>query len=246
MKLALVALSIGVLEPRDPLDARRPARSPVSLTFAAYASTAEVDVMDVTSAKTRIDAVWIGLQDARLRSVTACKSADGRATVTGSVTMELVKRHATTTETKLEVARYCALDVQLRRTKGRAAHAPSELKGASIVVVGRRSDGVSFTIRSRFENALTLRAADLEGFAIPEAGARWIAGVDIARWLQNIDLLDATTDPRGRVVIDDRSNPELLTRFNANLEHGIALFEDRNGDTNLNAEERAHPIATRH
>jgi len=243
MNRALLALLLSAF---DPLDAERPARSPVTLTFAVYSSTP--DTIDVTSsAKTRIDAVWIGFQDARLRPSTACKGADAKAVVAGSFTVELVKHYATTTETKLEIARYCAFEVQLRRTKGRATGAPSELKGASIVVEGRRSDGVRFTIRSRLDTALALRAADLEGFAIPDGGAHWIAGVDIARWLESVDLLEVAADgSRGRtVVIDEKSNTELLSRFNANIERGVALFEDRNGDRNLDAEERARPIASR-
>jgi len=243
MKLALLALLISVFEP---LDAERPARSPVTLTFALYSSTP--DAIDATSsAKIRIDAVWIGLQDARLRPTTACKGADAKAVVAGSFTVELVKRLATTTETKLEVARYCAFEVQLRRTKGRFAGAPSDLKNASIVVDGRRADGVAFTIRSRLDSTLTLRAVELEGFALSDAGARWIAGIDIARWFENLDLLEASADsPRGRtVVIDEKSNPELLAKFNANVEQGFALFDDGNGDKNLDTEERARPIAVR-
>jgi hypothetical protein len=242
MKLAVLALAISVLEP---LDAERPARSPVTLTFALYSSTP--DAIDATAtAKTRIDALWIGLQDARLRPATACKGADAKVVVPGPFTVELVKRQATTTETKREVGRYCMFEVQLRRTRGRATGAPSELKGASIVIEGRRNDGLPFTIRSRLDIALALRAGDLEGFAIPEGGARWIAGIDVARWLEDIDIGDATADsPRGRVVIDEKSNPELLAKFNANVEHGFALFEDRNGDRNLDAEERARPIAVR-
>jgi hypothetical protein len=241
MKLALLALSMSTLA----LDAERP-RAPVTLTFAVHSSTPET--VDVTpTAKTRIGAVWLGLQDARLRPVVACKGADTRTIVAGAFTVELVKRSGTTTETPLEIARYCTFEVQLRRTKGRASGAPNELKGASIIVEGRRSDGVQFTIRSRLESAIALRAVDLEGFAIADAGARWIAGVDVARWLESIDLLEAAIDgERGRtVVIDDKSNPELLARFNANVEHGLALFEDRNGDTNLDAEERGRPLAVR-
>jgi hypothetical protein len=242
MKLVLLALVISVFEPQD---AERPARSPVTLTFVAYSSTP--DVIDATAtAKTRIDAVWLGLQDAQVRPTTPCKGADAKPVVPGSFTVELVKR-TTMTDTKLELGRYCTFEVQLRRTRGRATGAPSELKGASIVVAGQGSDGMQFSLRSRLDSTLTLRAADLEGFTIPEGGARWIVGIDVARWFADIDLADATTaPPRGRtVVIDEKSNPELLTKFNANVERGIALFEDRNGDRILDAEERSRPIAVR-
>lgn len=243
MKLALLALLISLFES---LDAERRPQSPVTLTFVGYSS--KPGTIDATStAKTRIDAVWVGLQDAQLRPATACKGADATAVVPGSFTVELVKRYATTTETKLEVGRYCTFELKLRRTKGRATGAPSAMKGASIVIEGRRNDGIKFTIRSRLDTALALRAADLEGFAIPEGGARWIAGIDVARWLESVDLADATGDApqRRTIVIDEKSNPELLAKFNANVEHAFALFEDRNGDGNLDAEERARPIAVR-
>ena len=243
MKLALLALLMTAFEP---LDAERPARSPVTVTWAVYSSVPNtIDAAD--TAKTRIDTVWIGMHDARLKPVTACKGADGRIVVAGSFTVELVKRVGTSSETKLDIGRYCSFEVQLRRTKGNTSNAPAELKGASIVVEGHRSDGVRFTIRSRLDALITLRATDLEGFAIHDTGARWVVGIDIARWLDGVELSDAATDgQRGKtVVIDEKSYPDLLAKFNANVDHGFALFEDRNADRSLDAEERARPIAVR-
>ena len=50
---------------------------------------------------------------------------------------------------------------------------------------------------------------------------------------------------RSLVRIDDKTNAELLERFNANVASGFALFDDRNGDRNLDPEERATAIAVR-
>jgi hypothetical protein len=239
MALWWLTLFVTLIEPRD---AERPARSVVSLVFASYSSQPQTIGFAV-------DAIWIAMQDVQVRPATSCKRSSPKPIIAGRVTAELVKRQLTSSEiADLEVARYCAFELQLRSARGKVAGAPSELRGASIVIVGRRADGVRFVLRSRLDNALVLRARELEGFAVSGPRTHWIVGVDVARWMANVDLAlaDATGEGRQREVrIDEKSNPDLLATFNANVEAGFALFDDRNADRTLDEAERAHPLATR-
>jgi hypothetical protein len=245
VKLALLVLFVPVIEP---LDAERPPRSAVSIAFASYSSAPET-IGFGDGGQVRVDAIWIAMKDVDAQPVASCKRSSAKPIIAGPLTAELVKRQLTSAETAdLEVDRYCAFGLQLRRARGRVSGAPNELRGASIVIVGRRTDGVRFLLRSRLDHPVVLRARELEGFAVSAPDTHWIVGVDLARWMAGVDLAlaDATGDGRQREVrIDERSNPDLLAAFNANVEAGFALFHDRDGDRSLDVAERAQPIATR-
>jgi hypothetical protein len=239
----LAALCTTLLEP---LDAERVAHSSVSLALTAY-STEPTTVGFDNAAAVRIDAIWIALQDARVWPRTSCKRSSAKAVISGTFTAELISKlvHGSA-PAELDLGRYCAFEVQLRRSRGKVAGAPADLRGASIVIEGRRADGAQFVLRARLETAPLLRANELEGFTVGDARTSWIVGVDVARWLSGVDLGSAETTADGedrKVRIDDKTNAELLDRFNANVAGGFALFADRNADRNLDPDERATPIA---
>jgi hypothetical protein len=244
MKAACVAALVVTIA--EPFEAERAQQASMAVTFVAYSSDATVASIEGTGAA-RIDEIWIGMQDARVRPAAACKAAATRSVIAGNFTVELVQRRGATDASRLDVARYCTFDVQLRRSRGKVGGAPSELRGASIVVRGRRADGTSFVVRSQNERPLVLRATGLEGFAATAPSTSWIVGVDAARWFTGVDLGTAehTGDTRDRVLrIDEKNNPELLAAFNANVATGFALFDDVNSDRSLDAEEQRKPLAT--
>jgi len=239
----LSALLVAAL---TPLDADRPAPAALSITFTAYSSEPNTIAFG-DGGKVRIDSIWVAMQDARVRPASSCKRGAARTVIAGPFTLELVTKQARGIDTaQLDAVRYCAFEVQLRRSRGKVADAPSELRGASIVVLGRRADGVRFVLQSRLDSQALLRARELDGFSVTAPTTSWIMGVDVARWFTNVDLgaADAVGEGRERQVrIDDKTNTDLLATFNANVEAGLALFDDRNGDHNLDPEERASPIA---
>ena len=233
----ILALLANLLE----LDAERPPQAAVSISFVSYSSDpGMVGFGDGT--RIHIDAIWVALQDVQVRPAASCKRSQARPVVAGPLTAELVKRSTTDTG-RSDVGRYCAFEFQLRRSRGRAGPR-NELRGASIVITGRRADGVRFVLRSRLDAAPLLRARELEGISVTAPRADWIVGVDVSRWMAGVDL--ALAEPTGdrELRIDDKSNADLLAAFDANVEAGFALFDDRDGDRNLNQAERARPIAT--
>lgn len=243
MKVLLLALSLlGV----DPLDADQPAKTAVMMSIVAYSSDVTTIGFGETS-RLRINSIWISLQDLRLRPASACKSGDVIPVIAGPVTAELVRRATRLPETsKVAVSRYCALDLTLRRSKGKATGAPEELRGASIVIHGRRTDGVRVVIRSRLDTSPELKARNAEGFATSETSTRWILAVDVARWMTDLDLslADVTGDARQREIrIDEQRNTDLLARFQGNVAAGLELYVDGNDNRELDPDELAHPLA---
>jgi hypothetical protein len=244
MKVTLVAALLATVI--EPLDANKELAASVSITFATYSSDA-ADVSIGEGGRVRVEAVWLAMRDARVRPASACKSASARTVLAGTFRAELVGKQAKGGEAaRLPVDRYCAFELQLRRSRGKDSGAPVELRDASIVVIGRRSDGARFVLRSRVEPTAYLRARAIEGFAPSAPATSWIVAVDVARWFAGVDLAaaDACEDTRGRVVrIDETNNPELLATFNGNVEGGIAVFDDRDLDHDLDPDEQPTPIA---
>jgi hypothetical protein len=236
MRLAVLALCVSALEP---MGGERQAS--VTLGLAAYSSQPSL-VGFSESARVRIDAVWISIQTLQLRPASTCKRSDAKLLVRGAVTAELVRRKVTglPTAMKIDPGRYCAFEVELRRSEGRVA---SAMRGASIVVQARRADGVRVIVRSRLGASPLLRAHDLQGFAIDEPGVRWVLAVDIARWMAAVDLALADVGTDGVIRIDDKHNAELLSKFDANVEGGFALFDDKDGNRALDSNEQK-PIAS--
>lgn len=242
MKALLTLLLVTVLEP---FEAERAQMCSVSISFAAYSSDSSISIGGTSS--TKIDEIWIAMQDARVRPATACKRNAARSILAGTFSAELVRRLTMGADAEqLQVDRYCAFEVQLRKLRGKIDGAPTELRGASIVVRGHRADGTAFVLQSRVTPSVLLRARALEGFSAAAPNVSWIVGVDVARWFAGFDLTtgEINGELRDRVLrIDEKTNPELLAAFNANVEKGFALFEDANRDRTLDPEEQQKPIA---
>lgn len=240
--MMLLVLCASLIEP---LDAERTETGTVSIAFVSYSSSPDV-IGFSDSAAVRIDAVWLASQDAQVRPASSCRRSSAKVVVPGPFTAELVRGAFRSDEAKLVTKSYCAFELSLRRSSGRSAGAPSELRGASIVIRGRRADGVSFVLRSRLDSAVLLRANELDGFTIVR-GTTWIVGVDVNRWMSGVDLASAEISSDGserKVRIDESANTEILAAFDANVAAGVGLFDDRNGDRVLDSEEKKHAIAS--
>ena len=146
---------------------------------------------------------------------------------------ELVSRRTIGLDSVLSLprTRYCGLDVGLSRAGG-GAGVPS-LEGHSVLVRGRRDDGVRFLIRTRRRALVTLIARDPKGLSFAGSRARLFLAVDLGRWMDGIDL-SSLVPGRGRngiIRIDERSHRELLQRFEDNLQAGFALCREEDDDS---------------
>lgn len=218
----------------------------VKLSLAAYSSDPGSVGFATSASGVRIDAIWVSMTDLRLQSASECDATSVPPITLGPITADLTKRATSDLSAVLPPGRYCALDLTWRKSRGRTQDAPAVLRGASIVVQGRRADGMRFVLRTRVSSSPRLRAIELRGFSI--AGVtHLILAADIARWMSGLDLSTAEvsgTDTRWEVRIDETMNSELLERFQQNVDAGLSLFGDPNADRILDEAERLHPLAT--
>lgn len=218
----------------------------VKMSLAAYSSDPASVGFASSASGIRIDAIWVSMTELRLPPTSDCDATSAPPMTLGPITADLTKPATSVMSTVLPSGRYCALDLTWRHARGRTQDAPGVLRGASIVVQGRRPDGLRFVLRTRLSSSPRLRAIEVRGFSIAGV-AHLILAADIARWMSGLDLSTAEvsgTDTRWEVRIDERTNTELLERFQENVEAGLSLYRDANADRILDEAERVHPLAT--
>lgn len=110
------------------------------------------------------------------------------------------------------------------------AGAPPELAGSSIVITGEVvATGTRFRLVSRLERTVDIRMVG-DGFELDADRPGLFLGFDVATWFAAVDLAGAELDGDGVAVIDDSSNPELLTAFEGDLAAGVELYRDLDQD----------------
>jgi hypothetical protein len=106
--------------------------------------------------------------------------------------------------------------------------APAELRGHGVVVAGELADGTPFLLESDQAPLVELRGPD-NGFELSSQAPNVLLAFDFATWLEDADWATASVDS-DRILVSERSNPELLQKFEARLAAGVALYRDRDGD----------------
>jgi len=115
------------------------------------------------------------------------------------------------------------------------AGAPPELEGSSVVITGElAASATPFRLVSRFDRMIAVQAVG-DGFLLAPDQPALFLGFDVATWLGALDLAGAEVDGDGVVVIDDGSNADLLSEFEADLAAGIELYRDLDGDGSVDA-----------
>ena len=153
-------------------------------------------------------------------------------------------RGDTVLEPELDAERYCGLALPLnRRSAELPAGAPAALANHSVVLRGRRADGVRFELLHSEQDALEL-AADAGTFAIEPATELWLS-FDVAVWMNGVDLDGAQPGADGVIHVGVEQNRALLDRFELNLECSLELFADRDGVRGVGSEDErlAHCFA---
>jgi hypothetical protein len=246
MKLRLFAISACWLGAANATPSRQ---SEITFSLAAYSSE-PASIGFGAPSSVHIETIWISIHDLALVRGGSCKRVERRTIVSGAVTAELVTGRAIgmPATVAIELGPYCGLRVAVRRSQSDSTGVPAEFRTLSIMIRGRRPDGVRITIRSELAVSSMLPAHQVEGFTISDHTPSWILAIDVARWMAGLELslADATGDRAYREVrIDHRTNADLLARFNANVPAGFGLFLDVNGNRMLDTDERARPVASR-
>jgi len=212
----------------------------VEISFAGYSSNSSVALGGPSAAgQVQIETAYLSVQDLRFRPADACDQSARAAVVAGPILTELVGRRTTGLDGPLSLARtrYCRVDVRLRRADGGSGVA--SLPEQTVLVRGRRDDGVPFLIRTSRRESFQLLARDSKGFLLRDGRQRLFVAVDLGRWMEGIDL-SALVPGRGKsgiIRIDERSHRELLRRFEQNLRAGLALCRDLDDDGALSPRE---------
>ncbi len=129
-------------------------------------------------------------------------------------------------ELKAQLSRICAVDTALNPALVLPAGAPSSLNASTLVLSGRRADGIAFELQST--EPLKVSLISVAGFDPQKHSI--ILSFDVSTWFQGLDLGTAALTS-GQVSISHADNLGLLRAFEANMPLGakITLDENNNG-----------------
>jgi hypothetical protein len=203
-----------------------------SLTLRARSRDSSVVTIGAGAGRIRVDAAWVALGAV---SLGAC---DGAAReVLGPVEQD-VAAPPESRSFERELEGYCTLASGHRRAPPEVpAHAPPELAGRSLVVIGRRGDDVPFRLGSAAVVPFTLSEPP-PGFAVDDAQHSLILAFDLAAWFSGVDLDTATVSVDGTIRVDGTENPDQLADFEAAIAGSTTLHHDLDHDGVLDPEDQ--------
>lgn len=140
---------------------------------------------------------------------------------------------------------YCRIELTLKKFEDDAA---GDLSGRSILIEGRRSDGLPFEMTTEVDEEFKLEN-ETTGFTIAaEDGLQiFFIAFDLGRWFDGVDLFAAEVTGSGAgavILINDDSNEEIQEQIEENLKLSADLFEDADDDENLDPEEEEDSLAS--
>lgn len=200
----------------------------VELRAAATSSTDQVAVAALPTLS--VEEAWVNIEEVRLVQAEVCDSSpETDHEVQGPFPTDLVSDTPDTIRIPAAEGNYCRLRVELDEG-GTGA-----LSDLSIFVAGARGDGVPFEIRTDEVFELEVRGAG-SGFALDPTGRQLLLGFDMSAWLGGIGLEEAVPDG-GVVLVDEDHEPVLLEAFEEAVEAALGLWDDHDGDGDLDDED---------
>jgi hypothetical protein len=107
-------------------------------------------------------------------------------------------------------------------------------ESASILIVGKSSEGQSVTVKSSASHSFALSVLAPPLSIAPDSS--WLFRFDLSSWVENLDLGGLQPGPDG-IRIDETSHPELLAPLVAALGAGLALRRDLDGDGQIDPQD---------
>jgi hypothetical protein len=231
---------------------------PISLSLTAHSTSNDVaiepqpdpasadedagsDVSPGTAAPVTVEQLWVSLGAVRFVLDDACDKEPGtRTTLPGPIVAELAAEPAALSA-QLPEADYCSVRVSFERASDADASTPQELVGYSVMLKGRRADGVPFRIRSRDKPDFVLRSKDAPFHLASDATPLFLA-FDAGTWLAGIDLAAIDPNADGELSIETAGDV-LLRKFETNLRVSLSLFKDADKNGALDGDEASVPLA---
>lgn len=185
-----------------------------------------------------VDNAWVTVERVRLRDAASC---DGETEVEfiGPFAVDMLAPGTPEALSGLEVsfADYCRFELRWDALRQAQDGVPAELVDASILIEGTREDGTRFILRSERGDELRLDARD-GAFSVDEMTSALFVAFDAQGLFDQVDLDGAEVGTGGVIRIENGSNEELLRTFDDNLTDAAKLFDDNDGDKELDPEER--------
>ena len=236
--LALVAVGCTVTETGNP-----PFAAKMALTSHSTAPTV-VAIAPATGASFTVDSAWVTIGDIRFVRAAICDRPGATEIDVPGPTVRDLALAASPIEFAVAADDYCRVRVPLERAEAPLpVGAPPELLDASVVVIGRRSDGRTVLLRSRRTLEVDTRSRGAP-FTLSSAESALLLSFDVSRWLAGVDLAGAVVGGDGRVVIDETQNVSQRNMFEDNIETALGLYRDGNADSRLDPDEAIAPLAT--
>lgn len=234
-----VALAIAVLLPTS-CAGTDVGNGFVDVDFALYDSAeSAAAALNAAPAGLAVTNAWVAVERVRLRSAASCEG-DSELELVGPFAIDMLAAGAPAALSDLEVSYvdYCRFELRWDELDdGSAPGAPDELVGASVLIEGTRGDGTPFVLRSERGDQLRLDARD-GSFSIDEMTSALFVAFDAQTLFDEVDLDAAVVGGDGVIRIEDGANDDLLETFDDNLATAAKLFDDNDGDKELDPDER--------
>jgi len=183
-----------------------------------------------------VDGFWVTSANYQFQSGSDCATATGPVAFAGPVVADLIGAGflGGPREIHTSGAPTCALEWSLSTLDATSlpSGAPAELAGSSVLLRGRRSDGVAFVVRSTSTSAIRIDADGGGTFALGSAAP--IVGIDLEQVVNSLQLDSLSDNP---IIIDDTHNADHLRDFESAIRDSSTLFGDNDNDGLLNPTE---------
>ena len=193
---------------------------------------------------TRIEEVWIGLEEFALRSQGSC-DAPGEPAGDNRLVAELLGSDSKPVATipDREVGDYCGLDVALTPVSAGEVpeSAPETLAGHSLLVGGERADGTAFELRADLEERLSLSEHG-DSFTLGPKGRQFLLSFAIEEWIDEGEL--EKIDGEDPIVVTAEDHVDVYEEFEKAFEETALLLRDNDGDGVSNPSERGSILAS--
>lgn len=214
----------------------------VDMKFSIYDSgssaTFDKGIAHIAPPGLLIDKAWVAVERIRLRDATNCEG-NSRDEFEGPFVVDMLSTDSNPSLSGLELnsSTYCRLEFRWKKlVENEVLGAPPELTGASVLLEGERADGIRFILKSDKGNELRLDARN-DTFTIDELSSSLFVAFDVQDLFDGVNM-DAAEVVDGSIRIQNNSNETLLRVFESNLDEMAKLFDDDDGDGELDPEER--------
>jgi hypothetical protein len=218
----------------------------VKLNLRGYQKPASSAAAITLASGTEVDTLWIAVADVRLQAGARCgqnDNVDDTIDFDGVAVADLLDAGVLGPRPEFVEASgpHCRLRMDLHPIAAEELPqgAPAELVGHALLIRGSRADGVPFIARSNLPGQLRLDSRQ-DSFAVADGDDAFIVGFDLVAVVESLEL---DTFEGEEIVIDDRTEPDIVAKLNKELRKSATLFRDGDDDGVLSAAESADAAA---